>query len=109
MRLLDNLTHVSQPADRHLIRAGITLAAAVVIFLLALAGFIIIHSLLLYYILWAIGSVLVGVAVMQARWFRRFVEWGIPKTERSRRIQGNTAMVLAILAAILLVISLLYR
>lgn len=43
----------------------------------------------------------------RAKWVWRFIEWGHPRTEESRRRQIITCYILAILTALMLVISLL--
>jgi archaellum biogenesis protein FlaJ (TadC family) len=83
-------------------RIGITLTAAVVMFLLALiAGYA--GVIALFFILWTVGSLLIGAAVWQTEWFWRIVHEMEPKTEDSRRAQGRTALVLAGIIAVLLI------
>jgi hypothetical protein len=86
-------------------RIAATLAAAVVAMLLALAAGIA-GLLPLFFLLSAVWALLVGAAIWQTGWFWRFVAWSQPKDQQGRQVQKNTAIILAILAAVILIYSL---
>ena len=108
---LSDFIHAPQPATRPGHNVVILITAAI-LFLSALAA-VFAGWLLLFYVLWGVGSLLVGLAIMQTRLFWRWVERynqrpsrPKPQTLKEKVLAEATTVLLIIGAVIMLVYSL---